>query len=221
MTVLLVLATFLAFALVDYLLNRKKALQLAPEETAAAAVPERSYIDGFFVPEGLRYHPGHTWVLRERRELMRIGLDEFAAALAGKIDHIELPKPGTWIRQGQKIVAVTRNGERTELVSPVEGEVADVNADLSADASLVRSDPYGRGWLLTVHVPDEENTFRNLLPKNMVGAWMRDAVHRLYAMQPPLAGLAAADGGRPVEDLLAGVPQASWTTVTRGFFLTA
>jgi glycine cleavage system H protein len=221
MTVLLVLATFVAFALVDYLLNRKKALQLAPEEAAAAAAAGRSYIDGFLVPDHLRYHPGHTWVLRERRELMRVGLDEFGAALAGKIEHIELPKPGTWIRQGQKIVAVMRNGERTELVSPVEGEVAAVNTDLAADASLVRSDPYGRGWLLTVNVPDEENTFRNLLPTAMVGAWMRDAIERLYAMQPRLAGFSAADGGRPVEDILATVPQASWPTVTRAFFLTA
>jgi glycine cleavage system H lipoate-binding protein len=218
MTVLLVLATFLAFALVDFLLNRKKALQLAPEP-AAAAVPERSYIDGFLVPENLRYHPGHTWVLQERRQLVRVGMDEFAAALAGSIEKIELPKPGTWIRQGQKIVAVTRNGERAELVSPIEGEVAGVNEDLAADPSVLRNDPYGRGWLLTVSVPDEESTFRNLLPAGMVVAWMRDAMRRLYALQPQLAGAAAADGGRPVHDLLAGVPAVSWTAVTKEFFL--
>jgi hypothetical protein len=53
----------------------------------------------------------------------------------------------------------------------------------------------------------------------MVAAWMRDAVNRLYAIQPQLAGAAAADGGRPVNDLLAGIPGVSWTAVTREFFL--
>jgi hypothetical protein len=70
-------------------------------------------------------------------------------------------------------------------------------------------------------VPDEDNTLRNLLPVTMVRTWMRDAVSRLYALQPRFAGAAAADGGRPVEDLLAGVPQVSWTAAAREFFLTA
>jgi glycine cleavage system H protein len=219
MTVLLMLATFLAFAVVDYLLNRKKALQLAPE-TAVAAVPGHSYIDGFLVPDNLRYHPGHTWALSERRQHMRVGVDEFAAALAGNIERIELPKPGTWVRQGQKIVSITRNGEHAELVSPVEGEITGVNEAVIANPALLRDDAYGKGWLLTVNVPDEENTVRNLMPMGMVRGWMRDAVARLYALQPALAGAAAADGGRPVHDLLAAVPQASWTAVTRQFFLT-
>jgi glycine cleavage system H protein len=220
MTVLLMLATFLTFAVVDYLLNRKKAIQLAPEEQAVAAVPGRSHVDGFLVPDNIRYHPGHTWALSERKQLMRVGMDEFAAALAGHIEKIELPKPGTWVRQGQKIVAVTRKGERAEIVSPVEGEITSVNTDLIEDPSVLRADPYGKGWLFTVNVPDEENTVRNLVPTSMVRSWMRDAVCRLYALQPALAGAAAPDGGRPVDDLLAGVPQASWTAVTGQFFLT-
>jgi glycine cleavage system H lipoate-binding protein len=151
---------------------------------------------------------------------MRVGIDEFAAALAGKIEAVELPKPGTWVRQGQKIVAITRHGEQTELVSPVEGEITAVNPDVISDPTVLRHDPYGKGWLFTVNVPDEENTVRNLVPISMVRSWMRDAVSRLYALQPALAGAAAADGGRPIEDLLSAVPEISWTSVTRQFFLT-
>ena len=49
---------------------------------------------------------------------------------------------------------------------------------------------------------------------------MRDAVTRLYGMQPALAGAVAADGGRPAEDILAGVPDSDWQKVTSEFFLT-
>jgi hypothetical protein len=49
---------------------------------------------------------------------------------------------------------------------------------------------------------------------------MREAVERLYAQQPALAGAVAADGGRPAEDLLEALPEVSWTEVTSEFFLT-
>jgi glycine cleavage system H protein len=222
MTVLLVLASFLVFIVVDYFLNRHRAIRTVPAEAphAAAAAWGADYVDGFLVPQSVSYHSGHSWLLRERKNVVRVGADEFAAALAGKIEKIELPKPGQWIRQGQKVIALMRDGQKTEMVSPTEGEVMAVNAEVVENPALLRQDPYGKGWLLSVHVPDEENTSRNLVPKMLVGEWMREAVERLYARQPALAGAVAADGGRPAEDLLAALPGSNWADVTSEFFLT-
>jgi glycine cleavage system H lipoate-binding protein len=178
-------------------------------------------VEGFLVPEQLSYHPGHGWAVRERRNLVRVGVDEFAAALIGRAEKIELPKPGQWVRQGQKTWGFYRNGEKADAVCPTEGEIVDVNTDLAKDPSLLRKDPYGKGWLATIHVPDEENTGRNMVPKSLVRNWMHDSVQRLYALQPQLAGAVAADGGRPAEDLLAGMPGVNWKETTGEFFLTA
>jgi len=49
---------------------------------------------------------------------------------------------------------------------------------------------------------------------------VREAVERLYARQPALAGTVAADGGRPAEDLMAALPGSNWKEVTGEFFLT-
>jgi glycine cleavage system H protein len=222
MTVPLVLFTFLVFIVLDYVLNRRKVLNtVAVEATKAVpAMAGRDYVDGFLVPGTVSYHTGHTWLVRERKNVVRVGADEFAAALLGKIERIELPKPGTWIRQGQKVLSFFRDGEKTEMVSPTEGEVMEINAELLSNPGTLRQDPYGKGWLVSVHVPDEESTNRNLLPKGLVANWMREAVERLYACQPQLAGAVAADGGRPTEDLLASLPDASWKEVTGEFFLT-
>jgi glycine cleavage system H protein len=223
MTVLLVLATFLVFIVLDYFLNRRKAIHTVAVE-APKAVPASlglDYVDGFHVLETVSYHSGHSWLLRERKNVVRVGADDFAVALLGKIEKIELPKPGTWIRQGQKVLSFYRNGEKTDMVSPTEGEVMEINAEAVSNPAIVRQDPYGKGWLVSVHVPDEENTARNLVPKTLVRDWMREAAERLYACQPALAGAAAADGGRPAEDILATLPEANWHAVTRDFFLTA
>lgn len=219
MTVVLVLLTFSIFILLDWMLTRGKQPAYMSVVQAPAEQP-RSFVEGFLTPERLAYHTGHAWVERERRNVARIGADEFAAALAGGVDRIELPRPGQWIRQGQKAWSFLRAGEKAEMVSPIEGEVVEVNTALQKDPSLLRTDPYGAGWIATVHVPDEESTARNLIPKALVRPWMRDAVTRLYALQPQLAGAVAADGGRPARDLLAGVPGVSWKEVTGEFFLT-
>jgi glycine cleavage system H lipoate-binding protein len=221
MTVILVLSTFVVFILIDFVLSRNKVIQTEEEYApAGAAVLDPNYVEGFLVPDKLQYHPGHSWVMRERKRLARVGVDEFAAALMGRIERIELPKPGTWLRQGQKAFSFYRDGEKTEVLSPTEGEVVEVNREIATDASLVRKDPYGSGWLLMVNVPDEETVSRNMVPAGMVRHWMRDAVERLYSLQPQVAGAVAADGGRPAEDLFAALPGASWRDVTAEFFLT-
>ena len=69
MTVLLVLASFLVFIVVDYFLNRRKAVQTVPVAAprAAAAAFGADYVDGFLVPRHISYHSGHSWLVRERK----------------------------------------------------------------------------------------------------------------------------------------------------------
>ena len=222
MTVILVLATFLVFIILDFVLNRRTATQprvAAEAVPQAEPTPQPAYVEGFLVPETLRYHAGHGWLLPERKRLMRVGADEFAATLLGPVGKIELPTPGHWIRQGQKAWTFHRDGEKTEMVSPIEGEVVEVNTDVVKDPPLLQKDPYGRGWLMTVYVPDEESTRRNLVPTALVRNWISDAVERLYARQPQLAGAVAADGGRPADDIFAALPDTSWKELTQEFFL--
>ena len=222
MTVALVLLTFLVFIVLDYALNRRKAIRTVAAE-APKTVPAHvggDYVDGFLVPQNVSYHSGHSWLVRERKNVVRVGADEFAAALAGRLEKIELPKPGQWVRQGQKAISFFRDGQKTEMVCPTEGEIIEINTEVLSNPSLLRQDPYGKGWLISIHVPDEENTSRNLIPKALIGEWMREAVERLYSRQPALAGAVAADGGRPAEDLLAALPDHDWKEVTAEFFLT-
>jgi glycine cleavage system H protein len=220
MTVLLVIITFAVFITVDWLLHRHRVpvVHMAGAE-APAPTAEDEILYGFHVPKGLKYHPGHTWLLRERKNVNLVGMDEFAAVFAGPVEKIELPKPGHWIRQGQKIITLTRGGETVEMVSPVEGEVTEVNTEVLQDPSKLRKDPYGNGWLLRVFAPDEEGPARNLLPAKLVPSWMRDAAEHLFALQPQLAGATAADGGRPSENATANVDLQQWKRVAREVFL--
>ena len=219
MVVVFLILTFAGFVVIDFLLNRKPPVRAAkPEPAPVAPFLQPSIVAGLAVPEELRYHPGHAWLYRERKNLCRVGVDEFAALVAGSVDGIELPKPGQWVRQGQKAWTFTREGRTIAMASPTEGEVVAVNEEVQRHPELLHTDPYGKGWLFTIHVPDEESTTRNLVPQWMVPAWMRNAVDRLYSMQP----LAAAPGTeQPAGIARANLPEVSWPAVSREFFLTA
>lgn len=221
MTVLLVIVTFSVFIAVDMILNRKRvpALSMAEEpETVTAGVVD-DILSGFHVPAALRYHPGHTWLHRERKNVHRVGADEFAAILAGPVDRIELPKPGHWVRQGQKVISLYRGEDKIEMISPVEGEVVEVNAELAANPQLLREDPYGQGWLMSVYAPDEEGPTRNLLPANLLSSWMKEAADGFFGLQPQLAGATAADGGRPSKDATANMPVETWHQAAKLYLL--
>jgi glycine cleavage system H lipoate-binding protein len=222
MTVLLILATFIVFLAIDYFYGRRRAVLVAAvPERKPAAMPRLlpRMVAGFELPETLRYHMGHTWALSESPQLMRLGLDDFAARLIGKAERLHLPERGRWVRQGQTLLTVYRNGGKAELVSPMEGMVTDVNEAVLKDPALALRDPYGEGWLLTVQSPEAKTNFRNLLSGALARKWMEEAAARLFGRMPALAGAVAQDGGIAVSDLTSHLPDQDWKELTREFFL--
>ena len=225
MTVLLVLLTFAIFLLIDYFRTRHAVLRPALQASAAKhdlALPrlQPALVAGFEVPKNLRYHPGHTWALSESPNLVRVGLDDFASKLTGTVESFTFPQRGQWIRQGQKMCTIRRDGCAVDMVSPIEGTVSDINPAVMQDAKLALRDPYGEGWLLTVQAPDAKTSFRNLLGGAMARWWTEESASRLQHRMPmALAGAMAQDGGVAVDNLAAHLPDQDWLPLAKEFFL--
>jgi glycine cleavage system H protein len=146
-------------------------------------------------------------------------MDDFASKLIGKVERVVLPQRGQWIRQGQKIATIFRDGAAVDMISPIEGSIADVNDSVSRDAKLAQSDPYGEGWLVTVQSPDAKTNFRNLLGGALARWWTEESAMRLQRKMPALCGALAQDGGVAVGNLAEQIPDKEWVAVTREFFL--
>jgi len=223
MTVIMVLLTFAIFLSIDYVRGHKQQLahqsdaQPARRPSVSKVVP--AFVAGFEVPENVRYHAGHTWALAESRELVRVGMDDFASKLIGKIESITLPQRGRWVRQGQKLWTIFRDGKSVDMVSPIEGTITDVNEAVARNPELARKDPYGEGWLVTVQAPDSKLNFRNLLSGTLARLWTEDSALRLRSRMPALAGALAQDGGVAMDDLTAHMPNQDWAEVAKEFFL--
>jgi glycine cleavage system H lipoate-binding protein len=227
MTVVLVLLTFIIFLLIDHFMTQRRlAVQPAVSVGGREQLPRLapSLVGGFQVPENLRYHPGHTWALNESPTLVRVGMDDFASKLAGKVESITLPRRGQWLRQGQKICTLHRDGVAVDMISPIEGSVSDVNDTLLQNPELARKDPYGDGWLVSVQSPDAKTNFKNLLGGSLARWWTEESASRLHRRVPLLsgalmAGALAQDGGTAVGNPADQIPDQDWAAITREFFL--
>jgi len=223
MTVIMVLLTFAVFLAIDYVRGQKQvvrqpAVHSVLREAESHVVP--AMVAGFQVPENVRYHTGHTWALSESRELVRVGMDDFASKLIGKIDSISLPQRGRWVRQGQKIWTIFRDGKSVDMVSPIEGTVSDINEAVVKNPDLARKDPYGEGWLVTVQAPDSKINFRNLLGGALARLWTESSALQLRKRMPvAMASALAQDGGVAVDDITAHLPNEDWAELTKEFFL--
>jgi len=146
-------------------------------------------------------------------------MDEFASKLIGKLERIALPQRGKWIRQGQKIWTLYRNGAAVDMVSPIEGSIVDINEAAINDPEVARKDPYGEGWLVTVQSPDAKTNFRNLLGGAMARWWTEESASRLQRRMPMALGALAQDGGVAMDDLADQLPDENWTALAKEFFL--
>jgi glycine cleavage system H lipoate-binding protein len=222
MVAVLVLATFVIFVLVDFYMQRRRPqpgqVVMQTQEAEQSDFP-LNVMGGFKLPAHLSYHPGHAWVLKEGRQLARVGLDDFAARLLGSVDRIELPARGRWLRQGEKAWTLARGNHRFEMLSPIEGEVVDVNLDALNDPAVVLKDPYGAGWLVAVTAPAVDANMKNLIRGRLGELWLEDSVATLHDRVGGERGVHLQDGGRAVADILEQIPEARWEALVRELLL--
>jgi glycine cleavage system H protein len=109
-------------------------------------------------PEGLLYNAEHDWARVEGDEAV-LGITWFAADSLGELVHNEPPEPGATIEQGRSYGEVESVKAVSDLISPLSGEVLEVNAKVADAPETVNADPYGEGWLIRIKLanPSEQD----------------------------------------------------------------
>src|SRR6516225_4998558 len=103
------------------------------------------------VPAELRYTEEHEWVSIDG-DVATIGITDYAASALGDVVYISLPTAGSSVSAGDPCGEVESTKSVSDLFSPVDGEVVEVNEELDDDPGLVNAEPYGAGWMFRVRV---------------------------------------------------------------------
>jgi glycine cleavage system H protein len=104
-------------------------------------------------PEGLKYHPEHDWAKLDG-DTATIGITWYAQDALGEIVHFEPPVEGSSVAKDESYGEVESVKAVSDLVSPLSGEVTEVNQAVVDEPEKINEDPYGDGWLIKVRLSD-------------------------------------------------------------------
>ena len=105
------------------------------------------------IPAELRYTAEHEWVAVDG-PVASVGITDYAQRALGDVVFVSVPTPGTRVTAGEPCGEVESTKSVSDIYSPVDGEVTEVNSEVDDDPGLVNSDPYGAGWLMRVRLDD-------------------------------------------------------------------
>jgi glycine cleavage system H protein len=101
----------------------------------------------------LKFTADHEWLLIED-ETATVGITQYAQEHLGDLVFVQLPKLGTQLEAGAAAAVVESVKAASDVYAPINGEVVEVNHEVSNNPTLVNSDPTGKGWLFKLKIAD-------------------------------------------------------------------
>jgi len=123
-------------------------------------------------PPDLKYSKSHEWV-RVEGDLATVGITDYAQDQLGDVVYLELPEPGRIIHQDESFGSIESVKAVSDLISPVSGEVVEVNDELVDAPETVNEDPYTSGWMVIVRM-DDPNEVKELMSVSEYQAFLEE-----------------------------------------------
>lgn len=102
--------------------------------------------------EELRYADSHEWVKLEG-DIATVGITDYAQHALGNIVYVDMPEVGDEVTAGEDFGAVESVKAASDLISPVSGEVVEVNEALEDAPELLNEDAFAN-WIMKVKLSD-------------------------------------------------------------------
>ncbi|VEU22388.1 DEKNAAC103515 [Brettanomyces naardenensis] len=107
-------------------------------------------------PVTLKFTPEHEWISIHPDGTTFVGITTYAADALGDATYIELPSDllNEQVTKGDTIGSVESVKSASDIYSPVDGEVSEVNGALEEKPALLNEDPMGEGWIAKIKVEE-------------------------------------------------------------------
>lgn len=142
----------------------------------------------FALPGGVFISAGHVWANVTVPGLVRVGIDDFARKMIGRIDAIEFPEKGRELKKGDRLFAI-RQGERTAIFkSPITGKVHALNLELGQNLQWLEKQPYEKGWICSLKPDQLATELENLKIGEKAATWYQQEIKRVRELLAPASG---------------------------------
>ncbi len=150
--------------------------QLKPQVHITRLANSHRFISyDFAIPGGVFISPGHCWLSIEQDGAAKVGLDDFAKKLIGKVNSIELPNLGMTVTAGQPLFTIKQGSRSIVFNSPVTGKVTKNNTLLQNNLETLDATSYNSNWFCIIDAEDLDKELKNLnLGKSAVNFYQDD-----------------------------------------------
>ncbi|MFH0990757.1 MAG: response regulator [bacterium] len=143
----------------------------------------------FAIPGGAFISEGHCWLTMESDGGVKIGVDDFAKKLLGRIDDIEFPNLGMTVNAGQPLFSIRCGHRMIPFQAPVSGRVTKINKYLGEHLEALEITPYGRNWICVVDAENFDAELSKLkIGKTAVSFFQTEIDHFIKSVGRPNGG---------------------------------
>ncbi|MCZ7608807.1 MAG: response regulator [Ignavibacterium sp.] len=157
--------------------------QLKPKVHITHLPASDDFIQGeFSIPGGVFIARNHTWVSMNQEGIAKVGIDDFALKLIGKIDSLELPNLGMTIKAGQPLFTIKQGNRTVTFSSPVSGKVAQINTLLQNNIDALDITPYERNWVCALDAENLDNEIKEMTIGKSAVTFFQDDIEKFKVM---------------------------------------
>jgi len=177
----------------------------------------------FAIPGGAFISEGHCWLTMEPDGSVKIGIDDFAKKLLGKIDDVEFPNLGMTVKAGQPLFSIRLGHRAIPFQAPISGRVTKVNKWLNEHLEALDVTPYGRNWICVVDADDFDAELQKLkIGKAAVNFYQTEIDHFIESVGKSDVGGNGRGGKDLHESLYVGqlenLGDNEWNAIVNKFF---
>ncbi len=137
--------------------------QLKPKVHITHVAASDDFTKGeFSIPGGVFISKNHTWVSMNQEGIAKVGIDDFAKKLIGKVSAVELPNLGMNVKAGQQLFMIKQGSKTITFNSPVSGKVSQINTLLKENIDALDVTPYERNWICALDAENLDNEIKEM-----------------------------------------------------------
>ena len=150
------------------------------KETGSAKTPE------FQIPGGVFISDGHCWANVSEDGSAKVGLDDFAKKVIGKIDSVDLPNLGMTVKKGQPLFTIEQETRSITFNSPLSGKVKELNKFINEEIDSLNITSYDQNWICEIDPDDLDIELPNLKIGRSAVLFFQEDIERLKDMKRKL-----------------------------------
>ncbi|MBI4811745.1 MAG: response regulator [Ignavibacteriales bacterium] len=199
--------------------------QLKPKVHITHLPATYDFIKGeFSIPGGVFISKNHTWLSINQEGIAKIGIDDFAKKIIGKINLVKFPNLGMQVKAGQPLFTIKQGNRSITFNSPATGKISQVNTLLKENLTALEVTPYEKNWICALDTDNIDEEIKGMYIGKSAIAFYQDDIEKCKFLIKDLLKSEKREGEYVEEDQiyigqLEELSDVNWQKVVTEFFV--